>query len=435
MRRRKGGPHLIQRSVPIQIGKNIHLHVIKTDKFKTNLIDVYFQRPLCKEEATQNALITMVLPRGTETLPTSKEISKNLDELYGASMGSAVQKKGERQIIQFRIQLPNQQYIKDSKFLKKGLQILNELIHRPYTIDGVFHSEYVRQEKENLKEKIEGRKTDKIRYAYERCIEEMCAEERFALHEYGEIGNIDDITEKSLYDHYQTVLRSSPIDICAVGDLDAEAVKDLIMNEFTFAQNQVISIEKEKIDFVPRKVNVVNEYMDITQGKLNLGYRANIPFENDLYYALLVYSNILGGGPNSKLFQIVRERESLCYYIFSRIQKFKSLMLIGSGIEFENYERVLSLIEEQISEMREGNFTDEAIQNAKNSLTTSIRSLTDSPGALADFYYTQTIGNQYVDIEEMIQKIMNVTREEIIKAGENIKLDTIYFLRNEKESR
>ena len=140
-------------------------------------------------------------------------------------------------------------------------------------------------------------------------------------------------------------------------------------------------------------------------------------------------------GTELKAFQIVRERESLCYYIFSRIQKFKSLMLIGSGIEFENYERVLSLIEEQISEMREGNFTDEAIQNAKNSLTTSIRSLTDSPGALADFYYTQTIGNQYVDIEEMIQKIMNVTREEIIKAGENIKLDTIYFLRNEKESR
>ena len=68
----------------------------------------------------------------------------------------------------------------------------------------------------------------------------------------------------------------------------------MIMNEFTFAQNQVISIEKEKSILFP-KVNVVNEYMDITQGKLNLGYRANIPFENDLYYALLVYSNILGG--------------------------------------------------------------------------------------------------------------------------------------------
>ncbi len=430
-----GGFYLLERLSSEKIGKDIRVHIIRTDKFKTNLIDIYFKRPLCEEEVTKNALISMVLPRGTKTLHTSKEISKILEELYGSFIGSDVAKKGERNIIQFRMRFPNQQYIKDRDIIKKGFEIFNEFIHKPYLVDGCFKDEYVQQEKENLKEKIEGRKNDKIKYAHERCIEEMCENEKFALHEYGRIEDINMLTKENLYDHYQNIISSSPIDICIVGDVSKEEIKDLITDCFEFRQKEIVEIEKEKINYFPEKVKVINESMDITQGKLVLGYRTNISFESDLYYSLLVYSNILGGGPNSKLFQVVRERESLCYYIFSRIQRFKSLLLIGSGIEFEYYDKVVRLIKEQIQEMNEGKFTNEDISNAKSSLINSIRSLTDSPGALADLCYTQTIGSQNIDIEEMIQKITKVSKDEIIKSGENIKLDTVYFLKNEKEDR
>ncbi|WP_168198258.1 EF-P 5-aminopentanol modification-associated protein YfmF [Crassaminicella thermophila] len=426
---------MLNRLKTIKIGKKIKLHMIKTDKFKTNLVSVYFQRPLVKEEVTKNALLSMVLPRGTKSYISSKEISKALEGLYGAFIGCDVAKKGERNIIQFRMQLVNDKYVEDKEVFIKGMQILNEFIHDPYLVDGCFKKDYVDQEKENLIKKIEGRKNDKMKYSYERCIEEMCKNENYSLYEYGSIEDLKNISNESLYEHYKKIIHSTPIDICVVGDFDEKEMESLIAKKLNFKQEGVISVEREKIECIPDDVKIIEDEMDINQGKLNLGYRTNIPFESELYYPLLVYSNIFGGGPNSKLFKNVREKESLCYYIFSRVEKFKSLMLIGSGIEFNNYDKTVSLIKQQMEEMNSGNFSNEDIESAKNSIITSIRSMTDSPYMLADFYFSQAISNNEDTLDEMIKKIRTVDKEQIITAGKSIKLDTIYFLKGKGEVR
>ncbi|WZL74726.1 pitrilysin family protein [Clostridiaceae bacterium 35-E11] len=426
---------MLEQRKTIEIGKRIKLHIIKTNKFKTNLVSVYFQRPLIKEEITKNALISMLLPRGTANYPTSKEIAQALEGLYGAYLNSDVGKKGERQILQFRMQLPNDQYVEDKNIMVKGMKILNEFINHPYIIENKFKEEYVQQEKENLAEKIEGRKNDKMKYAYDRCIEEMCGSEKFALYEYGDIEDLKHISSKDLYAHYQRLLHSSPVDICVVGDFDEKEIQTLVTENLMFYEKESKEIQREKIEYTPDQVRFVQEKMDINQGKLTLGYRTNIPFESSLYQPLMVYSSILGGGPNSKLFKNVREKESLCYYIFSRMEKFKSLMLIGSGIEFQNYDKTVALIEKQMEEMNQGNFSIEDIKSAQNSIITSIRSMTDSPSMLADFYYTQAITKNDKSLEEMIEKIRQVDKDQIIQAGKNIKLDTIYFLKNKEEVR
>lgn len=424
---------MLNRLKPIKLGDKIKLHIIKTDKFKTNLISVYFQRPLIKEEVTKNALLSMVLSRGTKSYNSSKELSKALEGLYGAFLGSDVAKKGERNIIQFRMQLANDKYVEDKNVLAKGMEILNEMMHDPYLIDGCFKKDYVDQEKGNLAEKIEGRKNDKMKYAFDRCIEEMCSNESFSLYSHGNNEDLKNITSELLYKHYTNIIHSSPIDICVVGDFDEKEIEKLVIEKLKFRQQEVVTIEREKIEYIPEKVKNIKENMDINQGKLNLGCRTNIPFESHMYQPLVLYSNILGGGPNSKFFKNIREKESLCYYIFSRVEKFKSLMLIGAGIEFENYDKAVSLIKEQMIDMNNGNFSEEDIESAKNAIITSIRSMTDSPFMLADFYYTQGISNNDDTLEEMIEKIRNVNKEQIIEAGKSIKLDTIYFLKNKGE--
>lgn len=426
---------MLEQPKTVEIGKNVKLHIIKTNKFKTNLVSVYFQRPLVKEEITKNALTSMVLPRGTANYTTSKEIAQALEGLYGAYLNSDVGKKGERHILQFRMQLANDKYVEEKNVMGKGMEILNEFMNKPYVANNGFKEDYVSQEKENLMEKIEGRKNDKMKYAYERCIEEMCQNENFAFYEYGDAKDIKDISSNSLYAHYQNILASSPVDICVVGDFDEKEVQSLVAQNLIFHQGARKEVKREKIEYTPDQVRIVKENMDINQGKLTLGYRTNIPFESSLYQPLVVYSNILGGGPNSKLFKNVREKESLCYYIFSRLEKFKSLMMIGSGIEFENYDKTVSLIKQQIEEMNKGNFSAEDMESAKNSIITSIRSMTDSPSMLADFYYTQAITKNHNSLEEMIEKIRQVDKNQIVEAGKNIQLDTIYFLKNKEEVR
>ena len=424
---------MLDRILPINMGNGVTLHPINTKKFKTSLVSVYFQRPLTHEEVTKNALISMVLPRGTKTLKTSKEIAKYMENLYGTSIGCDVAKKGERNIMHFRMQMINEMYIDEKHVLEKGIKMLNEFIHDPLIEYGRFKDEYVHQEKLNLAERIEGRKNDKMKYAYDRCIEEMCRDEPFSLYEYGNMKDLKEISESSLFKHYGNLLKTAPVDICVVGDLSKIDIQEMIDQNMSFQLNQPIAVEREKIFYKGEKTNIISEEMDISQGKLGLGYRTNIPFESELYEPLVVYSNILGGGPNSKLFKNIREKESLCYYIFSRIEKFKSLMLISSGIEFDNFDKTVDLVGKQIKDMNNGNITSEEIESSKNAIITSIRSMTDSPGMLADFYYTQVISKNQDSLEEIITKIRNVKKDAIVEAGKNIKLDTVYFLRNKKE--
>lgn len=424
---------MLDRILPINIGNGVTLHLINTKKFKTSLVSVYLQRPLTQEEVTKNALISMILPRGTKRLETSKDIAKYLENLYGTSIGSNVSKKGERNIINFRMQVINEIYIDEKHILEKGIRTLNEFINDPLIEQGHFKTEYLNQERANLTEKIEGRKNDKMKYAYERCIEEMCKNEAFSLYEYGNVKDLKEISDITLFMHYENLLKSSPVDICVVGDISNIDIQKMIDRNMKFKINKPIAVEREKLFNKSEKVKNVAEEMDISQGKLVIGYRTNIPFESELYEPLIVYSNILGGGPNSKLFKNLREKESLCYYIFSRIEKFKSLMLISSGIEFDNFDKTVDLVGMQIKDMNNGNISSEEIESAKNAIITAICSMTDSPGMLADFYYTQIISNNQDNMEEIINKIRKVNKETIVEAGKNIKIDTIYFLRDKKE--
>ena len=424
---------MLERYQPIELNQEIKLHCIKTDKFKTNLVSVYFQRPLLREEVTHNALLSMLLPRGTRHYPTAQSISMELENLYGASLGSDVAKKGERNILQFRLQVANDAYLEEKNIFNKGLGLLNELIDNPYLENDKFSPSYLKQEKENLIEKIEGPMNDKIKYAYDRCIEEMCKDEKFALYEYGKKEDLLEISEEQLYQHYRQIISSSPIDIFVVGDMEQDRVEEQIRKNFQFKRQEIIKGVREQIHQKPSEIRRIEETMEINQGKLNMGFRTNVAYESELYEPLVVFSNILGGGPNSKLFKNIREKESLCYYIFSRIEKFKSLMLIGSGIEFHNYEKTVDLIHKEINEMKNGCFTEEDIDSAKKGIVTSIRSLTDTPGALADFYYTQSLSGNSDSLEDIIHKIERVQKDEIIQAAQEVFLDTIYFLKGKKE--
>ncbi|ABR49042.1 peptidase M16 domain protein [Alkaliphilus metalliredigens QYMF] len=411
-----------------KINEGVYLHTLRVGHFKTNIINFNIQRPLTKEEVTYNALLPMILERGTQSHPTSKAISDSLDYLYGASFNTNVDKKGERQIIQFSLMLANDQFVEESVF-EKGLVLLNEIIHGPFLENGAFKKEYVNQEKKNLQDRISGRINDKMSYSLERCAEEMCKEEPFHIFPQGEIEDLEGIDETKLYKHYKKVMETSPIDIVVVGDIQHEKIVKMIKDTFKFNRKTVLENEREKVNFEVNKVNEVEENMEINQGKLTLGYRTNIPYEEAGYAALMVYSSILGGGAHSKLFLKVREEKSLCYYIFSQLEKFKSLMLISSGIEEAQYGETIKAVENQLKEMESGNISDMQMEHGKKAVITNLESLRDSSNGLANFILSQSLSQTNETINTMIEKIRGVAKADVVEVAEKIELDTIYFLK------
>ena len=418
----------------INLGKGINLTLIPEEKFKSNLVSIYIQRILDRDEVTMNELLPSIIKSGSEKYPSAREMSYHQDDLYGVSIGADSSKRGESQVITFKIISTDEEYL-DEKIFKKVVKYLDEVVNHPLVIDGGFKEEYVAIEKENLKNRIESIINDKGRYAVERAREEMFKNEKYGISDLGYLADIDKITAKGLYEHYVNIMKTSPIDIVVEGNFDEDEIVEIISNGFDFHRENIIEIPRA--DFIKKvdEIKVIKEEMDITQGKLVMGYRCNVDYKDEFkYYSLFVGSNVLGGGPHSKLFVNVREKESLCYYIYSSLEKYKTSMFISSGIESENYDKTVELIGEQLKSLKEGKISDEELLNSKSAIISSLKTIKDSLGGSSDFYFSQSMGGTNTTVEKIIEMIEKVTVSDIVEAFKNIELDTIYFLSNNKEA-
>ena len=417
----------------LNIKNGIKLHTIKTEKFKTNLIAVILTTKLEKENVTKNALIPAVLRRGTASLNTLEELNKKLEDMYGASLDCGLDKTGDNQVLKFYIESVNDEFLpqNDENMLKKSLEKIFELVFNPYLENNCFKKEYVEQEKENLKQIIEGKIDNKARYALDRCIEEMYKNEPFGLYKYGYVEDLNNIDEKNLYEYYLELINKCKIDIFVSGLLDNQ-IEEIIKN------NQNINKLKErKPEFVmpetkfkiAEKENTVQESMDVNQGKLVIGL--DLDFDNeDLRYDAMIYNSILGGSANSKLFQNVREKASLAYTAGSSYYRFKNNIFINCGIEIENYDKALNIIKQQIEDMKKGDFTEEEVENAKQGIIAVIKSIDDEQDTEIMYFFGQELSKNKLDIESYMERVSKVNKKNVIDIANKVSINTVYFLKN-----
>ena len=417
-----------------EIKKSIKLHCIETDKFKTNLLSVFLSVPLDKKTVTANALIPAVLRRGTNNLKTQAEISIELENMYGATFDCGVEKTGDNQILKFYLEMVNDEFLPDDgQMLDKGISLLLDLVFNPLVKNDGFKDEYVKTEKENLKRIIEAKIDNKDRYAFERCIEEMYKNKIYGLYKYGYIEDLEKIDSKNLYEQYKKLIATAKIDIFVSGDINKEEVlKEIKKNENINKISErtdihVINSAKEVEEV--NEPRLVEEKMEVTQGKLVIGTDVNFNEEN-YKYKISLYNVILGEGATSKLFQNVRERESLAYTARSNYIRQKNNIYIRCGIEIQNYEKAVSVIKEQLEDMKNGKFTEEEIENAKKYVIAGLRTTREEQDAELSYYFGQELSNEFTTFEEYEEQIKKVTKEDIQKVAQNIKINTIYFLRN-----
>ena len=416
-----------------EIKKGIKFHTLNTDKFKTNLFAIFLSTKLDRENVTKNALISMLLRRGSRTMKSQEEISKKMEELYGASFDCGLDKTGDNQVLKFYIEAINDNYLPqhNENILKIVIESLLEIVFDPYIENDGFKKEYLEQEKNNVKQRIEGKIDNKARYSLERAIEEMYKNEPYGLYKFGYIEDLDKINEKDLYKYYIDLINNCKIDIFLSGNLSDDVEKLIEENE------NIKKLQEREPQFeVPRipekkeiKENIVTESMEVTQGKLVIGLNVNIDNDEEKYWTLM-YNSILGGSANSKLFQNVREKAHLAYVASSTYYRFKSIIFINSGIEISNYDNALELIRKQIEEMKQGNFTEEEIDNSKKGIIAAINTIDDEQDTGITYYFGQELAESNVSEEEYIKKIENINKENIVDIANKVQINTIYFLKD-----
>ncbi|MCP3810097.1 insulinase family protein [Paenibacillus sp. Lou8.1] len=412
----------------------LQLHLCNTDKFKTISLILTMKAPLQKDLTTARALVPHILTGGSTKYPNRKRIQRKLDEMYGATLFPDVQKKGDDQIITFRMEIAADQFLTlSNSLLESSLDLLHEIVYSPTLVNGVFNSSIVEQEKRSLRQRLVSMYDEKILYANVRLIEEMFRGETYEFPASGREEDIAALNASFIYQVYEELLQNSRFDLFIVGAFNANEAKLMAQHIFSEQHNNkpIVAISSNRKG--AGGVKIVQDKMDVKQGKLLLGYRTFSTIQDEDYEATRVANAIFGRFPSSKLFLNIREKESIAYFVHSQIESSKGLLITMAGIDFKNYEHAVEIIREQEYAMKQGDFTEGELEKAKALLISLLLEAHDTPLGImemaiqaVDHGMSNTIGNR-------IKRLSKVSKNDVIQAVNKWELDTIYFLNRKEE--
>lgn len=405
-----------------------------TTRFKTISIHALWINDLVPGEASLGALLPAVLKRGSQRWPSAMAMEAELENLYGASFRADVGKIGDKQLVSFHLQVVNGRFLPGHPdTLARGLEFLAEVLDEPrLTADGYLAPDVVDQEKELLRRQIEALINDKGQYAVNRLVEIMADGRRFGLRKLGRVEELAAVDAERLTAYYQRLRTSRPFVVFVVGDVDPERVKQFVRGRWNggAGRESVAPIER----FVPRhRGKEVVERQPVSQGKLNLGYATHIGAKDPDFPALMMYAGVLGGFPHSKLFVNVREKASLAYYAYARLDAAVGLMIIGAGIEFRDVEAATRIIGEQIEAVRAGRISPEEMAFTREAYRNDILTEEDNPH--------QLIGRQLEHImlggglagSALVDALAAVSVDDIRRVADGVEWDATYFLTTDQE--
>ncbi|XRG79777.1 pitrilysin family protein [Rossellomorea sp. GAMAL-10_SWC] len=410
----------------------IKLHVVTTEKFKTNSITLKVRGKLEEDTVSYRGILPYVLQSGTKDLPTNGEIRRKLEELYGATFFVDVSKKGDYHVMSFTIDIANEKYLSNQgSLLNEALMLIASIWQNPFLENGVFSAKHVETQKRTQVQRIQSINDDKLKYANQRLVEEMFKDEPYALLANGKTEDVNSITAESLYKYYEKALQQDLIDLYIVGDVAFDQCKQLVEENFRNTTSERLTVDTKKATPVDSPNEVIEE-QKLNQGKLHIGYTTGISIKDPDYFALQVFNGLFGGFSHSKLFINVREKNSLAYYAASRFESHKSILMVMSGIASENYEKATTIIAEQLEEMIKGNFSEEEIDQTKLVIKNSLlESMDTAYGIIETLFNDQSAGNER-PIEDWFPEIEKVTKDEIVAVANKIKLHTTYFLKGQE---
>ena len=409
----------------------VTLRVFRDSRFKQGCLSFQMIRPMDSREASLNALLPSVLLRGTRRHTNLRSITEHLDSLYGASVGNLVRRVGDRQTVGLYCGFMDDRFaLPGDKVLAPMLGFLEELLLEPLVQDDAFLPEIVDSEKKNLIATIESELNDKRAYAMGRMLRTMCREDSFGLPRLGTAEQVAAIEPRALYAHFQKILRESPMEFFYVGSGDPDAIREALTDLLRKVDRAPMAMPEQR-PLTPGPGSDVTEEMDVTQGKLCMGFTTPITNRSPEFPAMQLLNTLFGAGMTSKLFMNVREKLSLCYSVGSGYYSTKGILTVSAGIDFDKEQLTREETLRQLEACRSGEITQEELKAAKESICSGIRATHDSPGAIESYYCASLLTGSCRSAEGYLEEIRRVTLSDVVAAAQSLTLRGCYFLRGE----
>ncbi len=404
-----------------------NLHLVNTNKFKSITIKLIFREPIIKEEITIRNVLCDLFMSSSKKYPSKRDLVIKAQDLYGASFNVKNSKQGNYIKTEFTMSLLNDKYTEVGNYLE-GVKFIFDVLFNPDVDNNAFKNDKIDVIKNIASNAIKSSKEHPSSYALSRMAEEYDSSSVISYNMLGYLDDLDKINGDDLYKYYLNMLETNLVDVFVLGDIDVEENINLfksLMNIKVFKKDKIDTIVPAKK--ARSKANVVKEENNTGQSNLVIAYTINDLEVYERNYALTLFNIIFGGGADSKLFKDVREVHSLCYHISSTANKLDNMLIVRAGIDRINFSKTVSLIEDNFKNMIKGKFSEEDMNVAKEYYLTAIDEILENPNYIINDYFMKLVIDTD-DLEVKKEKIMDVTKEDIIAVGKKIKIDTIYLL-------
>ncbi len=413
----------------ISLSPGAKLRCYTDSRFKQGCLSFQLIRPMQEQEAALNALLPAVLLRGTRKHSNIRAITDRLDDLYGASVGALVRRIGDYQTTGLHCGFMEDRFaLSGDAIFAPMVEFLQELLFAPALEDGVFNREFVEGEKKNLIATIDSERNDKRAYASAQLLKHMCRADSFGVPRLGTREAVAQITPEALYRHYCEVLRTSPVEFFYVGSAGAAQVAELLHPLMAAWTREPVPLPPQTPFHAVAGEDRCEE-MEIAQGKLAMGFVTEITNQSPDFAAMQVFNMLFGGGMTSKLFMNVREKLALCYSIGSGYYGSKGILTVNAGIDTGKENQTRQEILAQLAACQEGSFTSAELKAAKEAILSSLRGITDSPGAIENYYGTSLLSGLSMTVREYMQAVSGLTADQVAAAARTVKPHSSFFLK------
>ena len=407
---------------------SFNVHTIKTDKFKTSHVEVIFRDVASKEEMGAYSFLADMLSESNKTYPRKKDLITRFEELYRIIVYATTLRVGN--VLDFHVSLDfiNPDYINDKNYVEEVIKTLFDIIENPNVTNDEFDLKTFNTVKERLKREINSLKENPMKQSIKEAFKAMNADTATSYELLGNLESLEKITPSSLYKTYKNLRKNFKVDIFLIGNLEMDDTVSLIKKYF---KNRYII--ENKLDLMVdnkdvKKPVVKSMASDNVQANLVMIFNLKnlTDFEKNITFN--VFNYLYGsGGLTSKLYQSIREKNSLCYAISSMYLKYDKLLLVHISLEQANVKKATSLVKKELKNMQAGNFTEEELKDAINNMIISLDMAGDNTVSIINNYVFHIFDNLPMP-EERIEMFKTIKKEDVINVAKKVKLNTVFTL-------
>ena len=412
----------------MELVKGVNLHFLQSKKFKTNKIKVRFSSPLDENTVAARVLVACMMETANQKYPTSQLFREKLASLYGVELSTSVSKRGRVHYVDLNISFVRDDFLSKKNVLAdEVLDIIEIIFFSPLVVADYFDSDTFEVEKKNTISDLESEIEEPYYYAHGQLNQLFFEDETIGMSRLGKVDLVRQETAQTSLSQFHQMLHFDNIDFFFIGDFNEVAIVDRV-NSFEFKPRD----NHLSVNYQQPFTNVVREKLEQKQNQqsiLELGYHFSTQYGESLHIPLVVLNGMLGAFSHSRLFQVIREKEGLAYTISSHFDIFTGFMRVFAGIDKGSRTKVMTLIMKQLNDLKRGKFTESELQLTKEMLINTTLLAQDRQNTLIEREYLKTIlGTKVLPLEEWLESINKVSREEIIETAKTINLQSVYFM-------